>query len=214
MTTEATPDPIIAQWSESLEADLIEAGMEQAEAHAYRQSFELGLNRLMSAVATKQELKDGLANLRDQLQREMELRFVEVNRRFDETQVEFNRRFDEMQTGTDQRFDETRAESNGRFDETRAESNRRFNETQADFNRRFDETQAESNRRFDETQADFNRRFEEAQRRTDQRFAESQMLMMAKFDELDKRIRLLAAATGIGFALVVGFLSALVVLVA
>ncbi|MDE2746314.1 MAG: hypothetical protein OXI41_10095 [Chloroflexota bacterium] len=192
MTTEATPDPIIAQWSESLEADLTEAGMEQAEAHAYRQSFELGLNRLMSVVATKQELKDGLADLRDQLQREMELRFAEVNRRFDEMETRTDRRFDEMQIGTDQRFDETRAESNGRFDET----------------------QAESNRRFDEAQAETNRRFEEAQRRTDQRFAESEKLMMTKFDELDKRIRLLAAATGIGFALVIGFLSALVVLVA
>ena len=148
MTTETTPDPIIAQWSETLEAELTEAGMEQAEAHAYRQSFELGLNRLMTAVATKQELKDGLSDLRDQLQREMELRFTEVNRRFDETQFEFNRRF------------------------------------------------------------------EEAQRRTDQRFAESEKLMMTKFDELDKRMRLLAAATGIGFALVIGFLSALVVLVA
>lgn len=170
MTTEANPDPIIAQWSETLEAELTEAGMKQGEAHAYRQSFELGLNRLMSVVATKQEFRDGLTDLRDQLQREMELRFAEVNRRFDETQVEFNRRFDEMQ-----------AVSDGRFDETRAESNRRFEETQ---------------------------------RRTDQRFAEYEKLMMTKFDELDKRIRLLAAATGIGFTMVIGFLSALIVLVA
>ena len=52
------------------------------------------------------------------------------------------------------------------------------------------------------------------QRRTDQQFASLEKLMMAKFDDVDKRIRLLAAATGVGFAMVIGFLSAIVVLVA
>ena len=154
-TTETPADPIVAAWSDNLEAELIEAGMDKPEAHAYRQAFELGLTRLISVVATKQDLKEGLADLRDELRHEMELRFAQVDRRFDD-----------MQAHNDQRF------------------------------------------------AEIDRRFAEAQRRTDQQFAEFEKLMMAKFDDMDKRIRLLAAATGVGFAMVLGFLSAIVVLVA
>ena len=158
-TTETPADPIAAAWSDNLEAELIEAGMEQPEAHAYRQAFELGLTRIMSVVATKQDLKEGLADLRDELRHEMELRSAEIDRRFEESQRAIDQRFGETQQRTDQRF-------------------------------------------------------AEAQRRTDQQFADFEKLMMAKFDELDKRIRLLAAATGVGFAMVIGFLSAIVVLVA
>ena len=183
MTTETTDtpaDPIVAAWSDNLEAELIEAGMDQPEAHAYRQAFELGLTRIMSVVATKQDLKEGLADLRDDLRHEMELRFAQVDRRFSDV----DRRFDEMQAHNDQRF--------------------------ADIDRRF----ADIDQRFEESQRVMDQRFAEAQRRTDQQFASLEKLMMAKFDDVDKRIRLLAAATGVGFAMVIGFLSAIVVLVA
>ena len=92
MTTETPPDPIIAAWSDRLEEELTEAGMEQAQARVYRQSFELGLTRVISVVATKQELKDAIADLRqelkdaiadlrDELRREMDIRFAELDKR-------------------------------------------------------------------------------------------------------------------------------------
>ena len=103
MTTETTPDPIIAAWSDRLEEDLAEAGMEQPQARAYRLAFELGLTRVISQVATKQELRDAIADLRDELRRELELRFAGVDRRFEGVDLRFegvDRRFDEL----DKRF--------------------------------------------------------------------------------------------------------------
>lgn len=44
-----------------------QAGMEPPQARAYRRSFELGLTRVISQTATKQQLNDGLAELRAQL---------------------------------------------------------------------------------------------------------------------------------------------------
>ena len=64
MTTETTRDPVIEAWSDQLEAELVEAGMDQPQAHAYRQAFELGLTRVISQTATRQELQDGLAQVR------------------------------------------------------------------------------------------------------------------------------------------------------
>lgn len=92
MTTETAPDPVIHDWSNDLEAELAEAGMEPPQAKAYARAFELGMNRVLSIMATKQELKDGLllsrqellqtkqelqaaiADVRDQLRREMGIR--------------------------------------------------------------------------------------------------------------------------------------------
>ena len=68
MTTETAPDPQIEAWSDRLEAELTEAGMEQAQARAYRRAFELGLTRVISQVATRKELQDGLAAVRQELQ--------------------------------------------------------------------------------------------------------------------------------------------------
>lgn len=75
MTTETVPDPTIEAWSDRLEEDLVEAGMEQPQARAYRYAFELGLTRVISQTATRQELKDGLAALKSDLRREMDIRF-------------------------------------------------------------------------------------------------------------------------------------------
>ena len=100
MTTEtppAIPDPVIHDWSNDLEAELTESGMEPPQAKVFARAFELGMTRVLSAVATKQELfltkqelqkaiddlrqefkqdlRDGLDRLRNELQREMEIRF-------------------------------------------------------------------------------------------------------------------------------------------
>ena len=64
MTTETAPDPTVEAWSDNLEEELVEAGMEQPQAKAYRHAFELGLTRVISQTATRQELQDGLAELR------------------------------------------------------------------------------------------------------------------------------------------------------
>ena len=95
MTTETAPDPTVEAWSDNLEEELVEAGMEQAQAKAYRHAFELGMARVMSQFATKQELRQAIldlrddlrremADLRDDLRREMDIRFTAVNARFDE----------------------------------------------------------------------------------------------------------------------------------
>ena len=97
MTTETRPDHTIEAWSERLEEQLTDAGMVSQQARAYRLAFELGLTRLISQTATKQELKDGLADLRDELRREMEVRF-------DAMQIQLDQRFDAMQQQIDQRF--------------------------------------------------------------------------------------------------------------
>ena len=135
MTTESTPDPIIANWAETLEGDLIVAGMEHAEAHAYRQAFELGLTRMMSVVATKQELRLGLATLRDELRREMELRFTEVDRRFnelahqlDEAEAHNDRRFEKLEQRIDQRSDEAKRYTDQQFAELERKMDQRFDD--------------------------------------------------------------------------------------
>ncbi len=67
MTTETAPDPTIAAWSDRLEEDLLDAGMDKPQARAYRLAFELGLTRVISQTATRQELQDGLTALRREL---------------------------------------------------------------------------------------------------------------------------------------------------
>ena len=71
MTTETAPDPTIEAWSDRLEAELTEAGMEQPQAKAYRLAFELGLTRVISQTATRQELKDEIRSLRQELKDEI-----------------------------------------------------------------------------------------------------------------------------------------------
>ena len=94
MVTEPV-DPQVEIWSDNLEEELVEAGMEQAQAKAYRHAFELGMARVLSQFATKQELRQAIldlrddlrremADLRDDLRREMDIRFTAVNARFDE----------------------------------------------------------------------------------------------------------------------------------
>ena len=78
MTTETPPvDPVAEAWSDRLEDDLVEAGMDQPQARADRYAFELGMHRLMSVVATKQES----LQVKHDLQREMEIRFAEFDKR-------------------------------------------------------------------------------------------------------------------------------------
>ena len=121
MTTEtppAIPDPVIHDWSNDLEDELVDAGMEPPQAKAYRHAFELGMTRVLSVVATKQELlltkqdlqkaiddlrgethdirdqlRQEMRDLGDQLRREMELRFDAVNTRF----AELNARLDRIE---------------------------------------------------------------------------------------------------------------------
>ncbi len=84
MTTETRPDHTVEAWSDRLEEQLTDAGMVSQQARAYRLAFELGLTRLISQTATKQELKDGLADLRDELRREMEFRFDAMQQQIDQ----------------------------------------------------------------------------------------------------------------------------------
>ena len=68
MTTETpAPDDVVRQWSDDLEEELVEVGMEPASARAYRRAFELGMTRVLSVVATKQELNDATVLLRGEL---------------------------------------------------------------------------------------------------------------------------------------------------
>ena len=66
MTTETAPDPQIEAWSDRLEAELTEAGMEPTQARAYRRAFELGLARLISQVPTRHEFNAAVAELRQE----------------------------------------------------------------------------------------------------------------------------------------------------
>ena len=195
MTTESTPDPIIANWAETLEGDLIVAGMDHAEAHAYRQAFELGLTRMMSVVATKQELRLGLATLRDELRREMELRFTEVDRRF----TELAHRLDEAEAHNDRRFEKLEK----RIDEVKSHADRRFGELEQRIDQRSDEA-----KRYTDQQ------FAELERKMDQRFDDFGKLMDARFEGQDKRLRMLVGVVALGFTINAGLLSAIIALLA
>ncbi len=79
MTTETAPDPTIEAWSDRLEGELIEAGMEPAQARAYQRAFELGMTRVLSVMATKQDLlltkqdlQKSIDELRSELQRDID----------------------------------------------------------------------------------------------------------------------------------------------
>ncbi|MXY86635.1 MAG: hypothetical protein F4205_04615 [Gemmatimonadetes bacterium] len=91
MTTETAPDPIVRKWTDDLEEELVEAGMEAPQAKAYGRAFEVGMMRVMSVVATKdelllakQELRDSIAESADQLRREMNIHVAHFERRFSE----------------------------------------------------------------------------------------------------------------------------------
>ena len=146
MTTETPPvDPAIDVWSDRLEQDLAEAGMEAEQARAYARAFEFGMTRVLSVMATKQELKDGLADLRDQLQREMELRFTELQRDIDHRFDAVNQRFDALSGSVNERFDALSGSVNERFDGV----NERFdgvNERFVSVNERFAELNARLDR--------------------------------------------------------------------
>ena len=88
MTTETAPDPVVRQWSDELEQELAEAGMEDPQAKVFARAFELGMNRVLSVLATKEELlqtkldlQREIDNLRNELRREMEIRFAEFDKR-------------------------------------------------------------------------------------------------------------------------------------
>jgi len=70
MTTETAPapDPVIHDWSDNLEEELVVAGMEPPQAKAYSRAFELGMMRVTSVVSTKQDL----AQLKLDFQREID----------------------------------------------------------------------------------------------------------------------------------------------
>ena len=108
MTTETWPDHTIGAWSDRLEEQLTDAGMVSQQARAYRLAFELGLTRLISQTATKQELKDGLADLRDELRREMDQRFDAVDQRFDAMQQQIDQRFTALEQLMIAKFEEAK----------------------------------------------------------------------------------------------------------
>ena len=68
MTTETAPDPVIHDWSDNLEEELVKEGMEPPHAKAFSRAFELGMMRVMSVVSTKQDL----AQLKLDFQREID----------------------------------------------------------------------------------------------------------------------------------------------
>ena len=73
MTTETPPvDPVIHDWSNDLEGELVEAGMDQPQAQAFARAFELGMTRVLSVMATKQELRELRLELKQDLQREID----------------------------------------------------------------------------------------------------------------------------------------------
>ena len=79
MTTETAPDPIVHDWSNDLEEELVEVGMEPPQAKAFARAFELGLTRVMSVMATKQDLlltKQDLQREIDRLRGEMRYLFL------------------------------------------------------------------------------------------------------------------------------------------
>ena len=80
MTTETPPaDPAVDAWSDRLEGELIEAGMEPAQARAYQRAFELGMTRVLSVMATKQDLlltKQDLQKSIDELRSEMRFQLL------------------------------------------------------------------------------------------------------------------------------------------
>ena len=73
MTTETpTIDPVVHDWSSDLEEELVEVGMEPPQARAFARAFELGLTRVVSVMATKQELLLMKQELKQDLQKSID----------------------------------------------------------------------------------------------------------------------------------------------
>ncbi len=90
-------------WSEHLEEELIEAGMEPPQAKAYRRAFELGLTRVLSQTATKQELlltkqelQDSIDRLRADMHHELDRVHREIAQLRDDTHREIGQLRSEM----------------------------------------------------------------------------------------------------------------------
>ena len=81
MVTEPA-DPQIDYWADNLEEELVEAEMDPPQAKAFARAFQLGMSRVMSQFATKQELQHGLDRLRAEIQREIDLLRHDLDRRF------------------------------------------------------------------------------------------------------------------------------------
>jgi len=71
-------DPTVERWSDDLQEELVEVGMEQRQARAYRRAFELGLTRMLSVMATREEffkvrddLRQEIRDLRKELRAEL-----------------------------------------------------------------------------------------------------------------------------------------------
>ncbi len=71
-------DPSVERWSDDLQEELVEVGMEQRQARAYRRAFELGLTRMLSVMATREEffkvrddLRQEIRDLRKELRAEL-----------------------------------------------------------------------------------------------------------------------------------------------
>ena len=93
MVTE-TPDTQLEVWSDNLEEELVEAGMEPEAAKAYRYAFELGLTRVMSRFPTRQEL----FAMRDEMRGEIREQAASMRRDIDNLRREM-RFILVMQTG-------------------------------------------------------------------------------------------------------------------
>ena len=92
MVTEPA-DPQIDYWADDLEEELIEAEMEPAQAKVFARAFQLGMTRVMSQFATKQELQRGLDQLREDLHRGLDQLRAEFHRDIDEFRADIDRRF-------------------------------------------------------------------------------------------------------------------------
>ena len=88
MVTEPA-DPQIDYWADNLEEELVEAEMDPPQAKAFARAFQLGMSRVLSVMATKeellltkQELQRGLDQLRAEIHREIDLLRHDLDRRF------------------------------------------------------------------------------------------------------------------------------------
>ncbi len=183
MTTETVRDPVIEAWSDNLEEGLVDAGMDEASARAYRQAFELGLTRVISQTATRQELHDGLAQVRAEIQESSAQGRQELHEGLAQVRAEMQ---------------ESAAQGRRELRESAAQSRQELHDGLAQVRAEMGELRREMERLGDRLRAEMKEIQAQLQREMDQRFGEMQ-----------KRLNLLTWVVGVGFAGMFGLMSAI-----
>ncbi len=185
MTTETVRDPVIEAWSDDLEEGLVEVGMHEEHARAYRLAFELGLTRVISQTATRQELQDGLAQGRQELQdglaqgrQELHEGLAQVRGEMGELRGEMGKLGDQLRAEMKEMGDQLRAEMKEMGGQLRAEMKEMGGQLRAEMKGIQDQLQRE---------------------------------MDLRFGELQKRLNLMTWAIGLGFAGMFGMMTAILV---